>query len=422
MGVGLRIGADLGHKPWLESDSARFEFLCRLRDAINDYSRQRDAQILVHQFIADGVLYSSLHPAAEDVEFSYQHDLLICSAKTSTAGPGFHAYLVEMLEELGSRCDLPWDWADEGEGFLDETGYQADRDFARTQEEMSWWLRAVANSVLDASHSSHHLISMRSNFGLAHGDYFAASATGFWDRAFFEEAASRQPDTLGALASQFFPWWNKEMDAQFWRGAALVQMWERLAWSPPENDCQRASYELALTCLSKARQLDPSIALPEAEELEIRALLSGEQAFPVPAANRIGFRRLNMRRRLTGHWAITAPGYFYEKHEKDTVIFWYDDRFIHGSSLSFAPDIPNAWEPGDRAIGALEVFTFDEGDRKGSAVLCEEEESGLHRRLLFCKIQSPQTLCLLSIYFRNPEDLGWARQVFESASVSRSEA
>jgi hypothetical protein len=415
MGVGLRIGADMSHKPWLETESARFEFLCRLRDAIATYSRQKQTDILLQQFIIGGELFCRPHPAAEDVEFTYEDDLLICSAKTSTAGPGYHAYLIEMLEDIGLRCDLPWEWCDEGEGFEDDTGYHADRHFPRTQDEMCWWLRAVANSVLDCAPNAHHLISMRSNFGLAHADYFAASATGFWDRAFFEQAAKRHPSTLHNLGARFFPWWNKGLDARFWRNAALVLMWERLTWSPPEDDSQYAAYELVLTCLRKARELDPSISLPDAETAEIRALLSGEQAFPVPAPGRIGFRRLNMRRDLTGGWSIAAPGYFYEKNDDDTVIYWYGDRFIHGSSLSFGRDLPNSWEPGDRAKGALRVFTLDEGGRKGSAVLRHEEDSNLRRYLLFCKVHTPGSLCLLSVYFRDINDLDWARQVFESA-------
>jgi hypothetical protein len=415
MGVGLRIGAAIGHKPWLEKEPARFEFLCRVRDAIASYCAQKQTDALLHQFIVDGTLYSCLHPAAEDVEFCFADDLLICSAKTSTVGPGYHAYLVELLEEIGVRCDLPWEWSDEVEGFEDETGYQEDGDFTRAQDEMCWWLRAVANSVLDCSPGSQHLISMRSNFGLAHRDYFAASATGFWERGFFEEAARRQPHALRSLASEFFPWWNKGMDAKFWRNAALVQMWERLPWSPPEDDSQRAAYETTLACLAKARQMDPSIAVPEVETAEIKALLSGEQAFPIPAAGRIGFRRLDMRRGLTGSWSVVAPGYFYEKEEEDTVVYWYDDRFIHGSSLSFTPDVPHSWEPGDRAVGAIEVFFLDKDGLKGSAVLCEEDESGLGRYLLFCKVHAPGSLCLLSLYFRKLSDLAWARQVFESA-------
>jgi hypothetical protein len=415
MGVGLRIGADVSHKPWLENDFDRIEFLCRLRDAIAAHSRQKQTDLLLQQFIAGAELLCCPHPAAEDVTFSYDDDRLICSAKTSTVGPGYHAYLVEMLEDIGRRCDLPWEWSDEGEGFGDDAGYHGDRSFDRIQDEMCWWLRAVANSVLDDSRSARHLISMRSNFGLAHADYFAASATGFWDRDFFEKAARRQPDTLHGLAARFFPWWSKNLDARFWRNAALVLMWERLTWSPPENDAQRAVYELTLTCLSKARQLDPFTPLPEAEAAEIRALLSKEQAFPIPEQGRIGFRRLDMRRDLAGDWSVVTPGYFYKKNENDTVIYWYGDRFVHGSSLSFTPDIPNSWEPGDRAGGALGVFTLDEDGRRGSAVLCTEEESEQQRYLLFCKVHAPGSLCLLSIYFRDINDLDWARLVFESA-------
>src|SRR5436190_1879545 len=52
-----------------------------------------------------------LHPSEEHIEFSCdENNTLRCSAKTSNAGPGYHAFAVDFIDGLASRCDFKWNW------------------------------------------------------------------------------------------------------------------------------------------------------------------------------------------------------------------------------------------------------------------------------------------------------------------------
>ena len=47
------------------------------------------------------LLQMQFHPSAEAVEFFFDDEQrLVCSAKTNTCGPGYHAYLIDMRSTL----------------------------------------------------------------------------------------------------------------------------------------------------------------------------------------------------------------------------------------------------------------------------------------------------------------------------------
>src|SRR4051812_15241944 len=54
-------------------------------------------------------------------------------ANTSTAGPGYHAFLVSALDRVETALGLKWAW-DAGD---DDTGFVRDRDFAGLQARMA---------------------------------------------------------------------------------------------------------------------------------------------------------------------------------------------------------------------------------------------------------------------------------------------
>src|SRR5919106_5948224 len=76
--------------------------------------RQLDDRVLV-----------SLHPAEEEVEFLPDEKGPVVSARTVGAGPGYHQWLVQLLEKAGAACSVTWRSTGEANDseFLDETGY-----------------------------------------------------------------------------------------------------------------------------------------------------------------------------------------------------------------------------------------------------------------------------------------------------------
>jgi hypothetical protein len=52
-----------------------------------------------------------LLPFEEPAEFWMREDgALVCSGKTSSLGPGYHQFLVGLLDRVGERLELDWEW------------------------------------------------------------------------------------------------------------------------------------------------------------------------------------------------------------------------------------------------------------------------------------------------------------------------
>jgi hypothetical protein len=93
-------------------------------------------------------LYLGLHPSAEDVELTLpgERAVRVC-AKTSTTGPGYHAYLCELLDAFGHAMGISWQAPTEED--LDETGYFHARDIAALDAEFLAWLKGLAGALLE---------------------------------------------------------------------------------------------------------------------------------------------------------------------------------------------------------------------------------------------------------------------------------
>src|SRR4051812_16390482 len=92
--------------------------------------------------------FVGLHPCAEEVELSMPGPAtLVASAKTSTAGPGYHAYLCDLLHRLGDDLGIAWDGPDDEAGTGDGTGYFYSGDRAALEAEMLLWFRSTAAVV-----------------------------------------------------------------------------------------------------------------------------------------------------------------------------------------------------------------------------------------------------------------------------------
>ena len=129
MGLGLKLHVpheDLNQRTWTELTEAIEAFTMHTGDPLLARVVRCDA--------ADGVLHVDLHPAEESVCFYPDSTgALVVEAGSAVAGPGFHAYLVGWLEDLGRSLGVTWvgDRPDEG----DATGYLDHRSFDALQAE-----------------------------------------------------------------------------------------------------------------------------------------------------------------------------------------------------------------------------------------------------------------------------------------------
>jgi hypothetical protein len=251
------------------------------------------------------------------------------SAKTNSAGPGYHAYLVDMLKEL---CVAPIE-------VEDDTGYWDNGDYGMLQEEMGKWLRGLSKEIINMSRSggySNIAVSLALDSTPVDSNHLACCPLGYFDIDFFERAQKGDAD-----GSEFFVWWNRQQDALLFKNSALNTILCEINWLPPETDDEHKNIETALSCLERAYEMDPDMDYPAAEWLEL-AQLSGNKALLKTVRSRfkeigkaeLGYRR-NCVRSLVNDWSIIRDGQMHFDCEEDgTMVWWDDNRTIRASTLS----------------------------------------------------------------------------------------
>lgn len=333
MSLGLYIAADLSESSW--TGSRLSNLLPTMGDRFAAIVDDPGLYELLGVDICDGRLYIHVHPAEESIEFVVTEDgRLLCSARTSGAGPGYHAWLVGTLERLGEAFGFQWDFAP-GDLDGDETGYALHRSFDRLQQEMTVWLRAIATEILELEGEG--IVSLGLNLA---GDLIldppelVVTPLGPRSREWFETAATEAG--ARAAAPEHFPWWNEAPDAEMWTRCGLVIAWCDVGWSVPIDDEVERPIHDVLTCFDRARALDANCELPESEIDELEALLAADPNMPVepPPADwsRIGYRRHAMYRPLGGGWRVVLPGYFEVDEDDGSMYYAWGPYIVIGTA------------------------------------------------------------------------------------------
>lgn len=359
----------------------------------------------------------SLHPAEEAVRFQVEGDRLSVSARTNSAGPGYHAFLHDLLDRAGEACGLVWDPPE------DLGSAAAAGDIEALQDEAATWLKAVAERLGELTRKGYRALGVSLPEGTSLVDEpRVASPLGLWEPSWFEETAAAEGEALRRRAAEFFPWWREGMSAEVWARAGLTIAWVDLPWRAPRDDAETRRYQQARLCFARARTLDPEIALPPGLEDEVRAQLDARgKPLQPPAPEGVGFRRRLLRWELAGGWSIELPGYYTSAIERggETKLIWFPGRTVRVSTFSMR--VPDGSAPPAehllRKVGDDEgpVATFQRGHLRGQAVfLAEEEEDGQRFYTLQGEVAAPGEVCVVTVSFSDPQDRDWAIQTWSS--------
>jgi hypothetical protein len=106
MGLGLNLLAAVP-RGGLRRQPGREAIFESITKTVNEFARRQPAPLSDWTWAATqgDVLHVSLFPVEEDIEFSVDSQRVTCSAKTSTAGPGYHAHVIA-ARQLDHRA--PW--------------------------------------------------------------------------------------------------------------------------------------------------------------------------------------------------------------------------------------------------------------------------------------------------------------------------
>lgn len=380
-------------------------------------------------------LFVQLHPSAEEVEFIVpEPGRLLVAAKTSTAGPGYHVFVCELLHALGEHFQVQWDEPDDEQGTGDETGYFFTRRAEDVRQEMLGWLVALAQAVAEQRRSREPQVRMVAMpLGYAYPDEEAViTPLGPRSFAWFADVA-RDP----AKGVEFFPWWVPAIGAGFFLGRALCRMWQDVRWRAPVTDGEGELLMDVHLDLERAYRLDPDAVLPWREWAELVEYLTDYfgyvefQAGPDFADEiaararreiggpRIGYRRGTVQVALTGGWSIRIPGELAEKWDDGGQAWtaWLDRRTVWFTSWSL--------RDGEEAQSAAEILdeldlpdgeTFEHlnGRVFGRAVFVPHEEDGA--RLWNLKAYSAYDggFALCNVFVPDRDDLAWALDVWRT--------
>ncbi|OPZ84211.1 MAG: hypothetical protein BWY76_01944 [bacterium ADurb.Bin429] len=366
----------------------------------------------------DETLLVGLHPLEEPVRFFFTGEMLRCEARTSGVGPGYHAYLVHLLRQVGQKCRLRWQW--EGEGIGDETGYAAHRDFAKLQAEMLAWLQTVCKAVIEKAKDGATNIGISMPMGypaLAGADApFALSVLGPRTREWVAQTADADGAALRTAGADYFPWWELAPDAAFWRNTGLALAWVELPWHPPADEQEQASYQMTLACLEYAGATDaPTKALVS----DLQALVVADADVPVvPAPDGVGYRRRMMVYDLPGLWRITLPGYYYASVDSkgEQYSFVHGGREVTAFTMTVASRSENAASE-ERLLqnmkamsGEEELRKFQRGTLLGRAAVGQTEEGWS----LLGYVAASNNMAVVYISFPGEDDAPWALEVWQS--------
>jgi hypothetical protein len=281
----------------------------------------------------------TLHPTAESVYMDLDGESVTVSAKTSNVGPGYHAFLVSILDSVQATLGLRWEWGEED----DETLYARHRDFEALQSEMAKHFKAVAAVVSDQIAErglSGMMLSMPMDSGIQTFENEILTPLGPITLAELRRWATLEGPELRHAATNYFPWWELEFGGGFYRGLALHSMWTAMRWAKPVDDAECRDIERTLAWCEEAQRLraDPPVSTSAVSDL--RALLESPQAPEFPLEKGIGYRRRHNRVQLTGGWQLWVQGSLEETLEDDntTVVLWNNVLTIRASSVSARPE------------------------------------------------------------------------------------
>jgi hypothetical protein len=416
MGLGIYIKGEVS-KPLFSFRKEAFQFSA-IQDYITSYSSGLFKEFL--SFSEDeNTLYVTLHPSEEPVYFTRSENVIVCSAKTNSVGPGYHAYLVELIEKLGKNLKIEWQWdLEEGEEFYqDETGYYEHRNYEQLQLEMLRWLRALCRSY-DEDESKQIMVSLPAGIPRLRLDYFAISPVGMWSKEWFNKVGSLEPEDIRWAGDEFFIWWNKEMDAKFYKQTGIALLNVDCPWHIPIDDKEKKSLAMSDQCFEQARKIDPFIELPEEDWVTVKNLLA-EADTEIPETE-YGYRKHLMTFDLAGDWLIDLPGTMYESTDESTLVHYDHIRTVRSLAYTISnkekTDAEFAETFFDNNKNVIIETLYSEADLEGKAIIFYSIDKDLESEywtLQGVKVKDHRFL-LSTICYPTEDHKEWAIQTWRS--------
>ncbi len=384
---------------------------------------------------ADGAIELSLHPAARPVRIeATDTGGLAVSAMTVPVGPGYHTFVIRLLERMGEDLAIAWTMpsgaspgvapsgAETEPVSSDPTGMLVSRDRRDTERGHLAWLRSALVAVRDARGQG----TTGLHLGMPPGVRFSfegavATVLGPRDDAWLERALADP-----RVAAEVWPWVADAMDARYHLGRALTLMWTEVRWRPPAGVEEITLLDEILGLLRHAYPLEPGLPWPWPEWRELfvlrgqtdhatRQLLDRAAAASAERGTSgqtpIGYRR-NPVTILHEGWALDVPGSFTGVQTAEEWSGGEAGRNITLAGVETAeggrPMTPDQFLRQVAAHLGRDAIEHDDGVVRGRARLESEASSGIEVAVVegFSAVRGRGAA--IRIVIDDPQDWKWA--------------
>lgn len=346
-------------------------------------------------FVSDRALAIQLVPAAEAVRFDLSQAGLGAGLRTSNAGPGYHAAVVDMLDHLAEACGLTWDWGQGGDRSFDETGYALTRDVKALQREHGKFLRNLMETSLE--HGSDNG-SFCLPWGLGAGDDQLACPIGIKPLSWRLAVVEADNDVRLKLAREFFPWWERSVDASFFENMLRCLLWQHVEWRPPETEREARTLMMIQEAAQQLKKLAGGV--PKDLRAALKELDAAVSSGVAPPPDGIGYRRRPILRVLFDDWQISLPGTLVEDISENGEAAHYAGTDValrvSAISVSGAKDDPPVWPTIVSDAGEVNAHGLSRRvaapERDGEAVsqfAVVAHEAGEHLNILMLTLTAP---------------------------------
>ncbi len=401
MGLGLTASSRLKRSLFGLGGYGGDKMLQNLANEALAYCTSQGIEAVYQGHVDNKMWYLAFHPAEEPVRFHTDYGEVMVEARTSSAGPGYHAFVVGFLDHCQKALGLNWT-------IDDETGYADSRDFSSLRAAMTEQLRVTAELLHspDLAGAENFALSLPMDFNLT-GNYGVASPLGLWDRAFFDN-----PD-----AAAWYPWWDYGVTAEAVHRMALCQLWMNVPWHPARDDDEAKVLVRASRLAARAAEM--GYPLDQEDRADLATLMDGQELAEPGQAGRIGFWRRPRRWLVADGCSLVMPGYVYRTYrpERNSLTLVYGERATHLST--YVTENADALDalPWPDLSGREEHMRLEADDFRAVVVLEDTEENGAPALALHGFFRGYGRMVLVTVAFRHAGEIPWAEDVMRSVKL-----
>ncbi|MCU0829096.1 MAG: hypothetical protein MUE52_17305 [Tabrizicola sp.] len=285
---------------------------------------------------SDDSLELELISIAEPIQLNFEQDRLVVGFRSSNGGPGYHAAVIDLLDQIAAALSVTWQWVASDGTHLDETGYATTRDFAALQSRMADFLLQLCGSVTGPGFQAgdEQGISLCTPLGLGHQPGKVSCPLGFKSRDWPAAVVAMDDAARAQEAAGFFVWWHEGLTGATWVQLLRAQLWQNAEWRPAVTENDRLVRDQIRH--SYARAVAGKAMIPDELEAAYQQYLTCQSASDPPAEDGIGYRKYPIWAQPFKHWALSLPGYLSSSDQDGTLTFEHPAFWLGLSSLSIA--------------------------------------------------------------------------------------